>query len=208
MRRFLVFGGRTATIISGGACNALAALGNPFIAALMVTDRIRLVQGDITQVRADALVTAANEGLRGGGGVDGAIHAAAGPNLVAASMAQAPCPAGSARITDAFDLPSRYVIHAVGPIFSSLESHGPVLAATYESSLALAAHHQADSVAFPCISTGVYGFPQDAACEIAIATVFSWIKENDKPQIVIFCCFDAVNFARYQKRLRDLDIIT
>jgi O-acetyl-ADP-ribose deacetylase (regulator of RNase III) len=130
--------------------------------------RIELVLGDITQEAVDAVVTAANAGLRGGGGVDGAIHGAAGPQLLAACRPLAPCPAGSAVVTPAFDLaPVKWVIHAVGPIYSGPHD-ADVLASAYVSSLARADEVGARSVAFPSISTGVYGYPIDAAARVSV----------------------------------------
>ena len=172
-----------------------------------IKTRIRLIRGDITRIDADAIVTAANEGLCGGGGVDGAVHAAAGPELLVASMALAPCPAGAARITDAFNLSSRFVIHAVGPIFRDLDADSLVLAATYKSALSLAAEHHVGSVAFPCISTGAFGFPHDAARDIAIETVMEWLRTTDGPELVIFCCFEPHDFDRYEERLTEMGIV-
>ena len=172
-----------------------------------IEDRIRLVQGDITQLDVDAVVTAANEALRGGGGVDGAVHGAAGPELVRASLALAPCPAGEARITDGFQLAARHVIHAVGPIFDSLDRDSPTLAGAYRSSLALAAEHQLETIAFPCISTGAYGFPADPACQIAINAVIDWLRNNELPRMVTFCCFLPEDFRRYQDRLDELGLV-
>ena len=163
--------------------------------------RIQLVQGDITRVDADAIVTAANEGLRGGGGVDGAVHRAAGPELVEASLALAPCPAGEARITGGFNLNAKYVIHAVGPVFQNLEDDSATLASAYESALSLAAEYGANRIAFPCISTGVYGFPKREACRIAITTVTNWMKTHKLPECAIFCCFEQQDFALYQEEL-------
>ena len=166
--------------------------------------RIQLTLGDITLLEVDAIVTAANEALCGGGGVDGAVHDAAGSELVRASMAQAPCPAGEARVTDAFQLNVRMVIHAVGPIFRDLETDSKTLANAYRSSLSLAAENGAQSIAFPCISTGAFGFPADHACEIAVQTVSEWLQLNDRPVSVTFCCFEPQDHARYQERLRQL----
>jgi O-acetyl-ADP-ribose deacetylase (regulator of RNase III) len=130
--------------------------------------RIELVRGDITREAVDAIVTAANSQLRGGGGVDGAVHAAAGPQLLAACRPLAPCPAGSAVITPAFDLaPVQWVIHAVGPIYSG-PADAEVLASAYLSSLARADEVGATSVAFPSISTGVYGYPIEAAARVSV----------------------------------------
>ena len=173
----------------------------------VIESRIRLIHGDITRIDADAIVTAANSALRGGGGVDGAVHGAAGPELLAASLALAPCPAGEARITDGFKLTSRFVIHAVGPIFSDLDVDSLVLAAAYKSALSLAAEQRVKSVAFPCISTGVFGFPHDAACDIAIATVMEWLGTHPDPEKVIFCCFGTQDFDRYHERLEKLGVV-
>lgn len=169
--------------------------------------RIRLVHGDITTVDADAIVTAANEALCGGGGVDGAVHDASGPELVRASMALAPCPAGDARLTDGFDLGARFVIHAVGPRFRNLEADSPILARTYQSALSLAAEHALESVSIPCISTGAFGFPAQDACMIAIDTVHDWLRANDRPKVVIFCCYESQDFTRYRDRLNELGIL-
>ena len=170
-----------------------------------IQSRIQLIQGDITQVDADAIVTAANSALCGGGGVDGAVHRAAGPDLVEASMALAPCPAGEARITTGFALQAKYVIHAVGPVFSSLEKDSATLASAYRSSLQLAAENDVRRIAFPCISTGVYGFPLEPACDIAVSTVVDWLTENEKPEQVIFCTFGAQDYELYQRRLTALN---
>ncbi len=173
---------------------------------LELETRIRIVLGDITLVEAEAIVTAANRDLVGGGGVDGAVHDAAGPQLVAASRAVAPCPAGSARITGAFNLACRFVIHAVGPIFRDLDRDSPVLASCYNSALSLAAEHGIRSVAFPCISTGAYGFPHDGACDVAIDAVVGWLRTHDVPERVTFCCFEQPDFARYRERLTELGV--
>lgn len=169
--------------------------------ALPIQSRIKLFQGDITTLDCEVIVTAANEALCGGGGVDGAVHNAAGPELVRASTSLGPCPAGEARITDGFDLDAKFVIHAVGPIFRNLDHDKEILAEAYRSSLKLAATNDARSIAFPCISTGAFGFPVEPACEIAVETVVSWLHENDLPALVIFCCFEQDDFNRYEKRL-------
>ena len=170
--------------------------------------RIRLFLGDITSLDCDAIVTAANDVLCGGGGVDGAVHDAAGPELVRASMALAPCPAGDARITDAFNLGAKFVIHAVGPIFRDLDTDSVTLANAYSSSLSLAAENGTQSIAFPSISTGAFGFPADAACEIAIKTVTDWLRSNDSPLVVTFCCFQSDDYARYDLRLNELGLLS
>ena len=169
-----------------------------------IKSRIQLVQGDITQVDADAIVTAANSALAGGGGVDGAVHRAAGPELVKASLALAPCPAGEARITAGFQLKAMYVVHAVGPVFSDLDKDSATLASAYRTSLQLAVKHSVKRIAFPCISTGIYGFPLEPACEIAVSTVIEWLAQNEKPMQVIFCTFGTKDYQLYQHQLRKL----
>ena len=176
--------------------------------ATPIDSRIRLFLGDITSLDCDVIVTAANDALCGGGGVDGAVHDAAGPELVRASMALAPCPAGDAKITNGFDLNARFVIHAVGPIFHNLDTDSTTLMNAYDSSLSLAADHKLVSIAFPCISTGAFGFPADAACEIAIKTVVRWMRSNDLPQLVTFCCFQPDDHARYEERLIELGLLS
>ena len=173
-----------------------------------LASRIHLVIGDITRLAVDAIVTAANEALRGGGGVDGAVHRAAGPDLVAASRALAPCPAGSARITPGFNLDARYVIHAVGPVFRDLTEDKATLASAYHAALQLCIENDVDHIAFPCISTGVYGFPKDAACQIATDTVTRWLGQHAVPSAVTFCCFAAEDAELYRQRLAELGIET
>ena len=164
--------------------------------------RIQVHVGDITQLAVDAIVNAANESLMGGGGVDGAIHAAAGPELVVASRKLAPCPAGEARLTPGFQLSAKFVIHAVGPIYrDGLSREAEMLASTYRSALAIASHEQFASIAFPCISTGAYRFPQIQACEIATQTVAAWLSDNAWPRSVWFCCFERSDFELYSHRL-------
>jgi O-acetyl-ADP-ribose deacetylase (regulator of RNase III) len=168
---------------------------------------MRLCNGDITQLDVDAIVTAANESLLGGAGVDGAVHDAAGPELVANSRQLAPCPAGEARITPGFRLASSYVIHAVGPIYVDGESgETETLAATYRSALAIAAENGVRTIAFPCISTGAYAFPNRLACRTAIDTVIAWLRENELPEIVTFCCFETVDENLYTERLEEVGI--
>ena len=152
--------------------------------------QLRVVRGDITTCAVDAIVNAANESLLGGGGVDGAIHAAAGPELLEACRKLGGCPTGEARITKGFRLPARYVIHAVGPVWRG-GAHGEAerLASAYRSSLELAAAHRLESVAFPAISCGVYRFPLDAAAEIAVREVRDF-PATMPPSAVTFVCFD------------------
>lgn len=168
---------------------------------------IELHSGDITQLSVDAIVNAANELLIGGGGVDGAIHAAAGPELVDASQKLAPCPAGNARLTPGFHLRARFVIHAVGPIFrDGTQGESDVLAATYRAALEIADEHNFSSVAFPCISTGAYGFPQGDARDIAIHTCTDWLKQHEHPRTIVFCCFEPSDVLLYTERLNELGI--
>ena len=169
---------------------------------------IELHSGDITQLSVDAVVNAANELLIGGGGVDGAIHAAAGPELVETSKQLAPCPAGNARLTPGFKLNANFVIHAVGPVFHD-GTHGEfgTLADTYRAALQIADMREFDSVAFPCISTGAYSFPQDRACEIAIQTCVDWLNDHDGPKTIVFCCFEPSDTMLYTERLNELGIL-
>ncbi len=137
-----------------------------------MTGRIELLEGDITALAVDAIVNAANTTLLGGGGVDGAIHRAAGPELLAAARVLAPCPPGEARVTAGFRLPARWVVHTVGPVWRGGEAdEDAVLARAYRASLARAAEVDAQSVAFPCIATGAYGFPAERAARIALAVL-------------------------------------
>lgn len=159
--------------------------------------RVELVRGDITTQDVDAIVNAANTGLGGGGGVDGAIHRAAGPRLVEASRAQAPCPTGEARITPGFDLPARHVIHAVGPVWHGGGRGEPeLLAAAYRSSVALAVAHGLGSVAFPSISTGVYGYPVHLAAPVALDAVTA--ASGDDLDLARFVLFSDDVLAAYQ----------
>jgi O-acetyl-ADP-ribose deacetylase len=170
---------------------------------------IRVVQGDITQMPVDAIVNAANQGLIGGGGVDGAIHRAAGPELMVACRAVAPCPTGQARITRGFRLQARYVIHTAGPVYGDGQQGEPeLLESCYNSALRLAQENQIEHVAFPCISTGIYGFPQEQACWIAIAATQSWLREHRLPWNVTFCCFLNDDLELYRARLDRLGLLS
>jgi len=147
---------------------------------------------DITTLAVDAIVNAANSALAGGGGVDGAIHDAAGPQLLEACRPLAPCPTGQARITPGFALPARYVIHTVGPVWEGGHRHeAALLASCYRTSLELAIAHGVRSIAFPAISTGAFRFPLRDACAIAAATVRAFGAEQRAPAEVTFCMFDA-----------------
>lgn len=165
--------------------------------------RLRCLDGDLTALAVDAIVNAANRSLLGGGGVDGAIHRAAGPGLLQECRALGGCPTGEARLTGGHRLPARHVIHTVGPVWSG-GTHGEaeLLAACYRNSLALAAAHGLRSIAFACISTGVYGFPPEPAARIAIDSVRAALREHPLDE-VIFCCFLARDLALYQALLGD-----
>lgn len=155
-------------------------------------------QGDITRLEVDAIVNAANCSLLGGGGVDGAIHRAAGPELLEACRVFGGCPTGEARITPGFRLPARRVIHTPGPVWHGGHAgEDDLLADCYRNSLMLAAMHHCRSVAFPCISTGVYHFPAERAAAIAAATVRAW--PEILPELVIFCCFNDEARRIYEK---------
>ena len=172
---------------------------------LSLAGRLELVQGDLTRLDVDAIVNAANPSLLGGGGVDGAIHRAAGPRLLEACRPLGGCPTGEARITPGFELPARFVIHAVGPVWRGGEQgEAEALASAYRSSLGLARAQALDRVAFPSISTGVYGFPKPLACRIAVATVAEALRQHDRPGQVIFCVFSEEDRLLYQVELARL----
>ncbi|KAF2159583.1 hypothetical protein M409DRAFT_70906 [Zasmidium cellare ATCC 36951] len=159
-------------------------------------DKISIVRKDITKLETDAIVNAANESLLGGGGVDGAIHAAAGPDLLDECRELEGCDTGSAKITDAYELPCKKVIHAVGPVYGSAKRkglHAELLSGCYTKSLELAVENKCKSLAFSALSTGVYGYPSGEAAETAIQAVKGWLEENDKRaekiERVVFCQF-------------------
>ncbi len=169
---------------------------------MAAANRLKLVVGDITQLAVDAVVTAANEALCGGGGVDGAIHRAAGPALLEECLRIGHCPPGQARITKGYLLPARFIVHTVGPVWEG-GGYGEreILASCYRAALALAFDHGAQSIAFPCIATGVYGYPHDEACEVAVSEALTWIEAHALPRDVIFCCFGEQDAALYRARL-------
>ena len=162
---------------------------------------IQVIQGEITQQAVDAIVNAANTSLLGGGGVDGAIHRAGGLMLIAECRTLHGCKTGDAKLTKGYQLPARHVIHAVGPVWRG-GAHGEaeLLAGCYRRSLELATENDLTSLAFPNISTGIYGYPKDKAADVAIATVRQFLRQPTSVQTVIFVCFDAENYRLYQER--------
>jgi O-acetyl-ADP-ribose deacetylase (regulator of RNase III) len=169
-----------------------------------VRDRIELIEDDITTLRVDAIVNAANESLLGGGGVDGAIHRAAGPELLAACKRLGGCPTGEARITKGFDLPARHVIHTVGPVWHGGDAGEPdKLAQCYRRALGLAVGNNLATIAFPAVSTGVYGFPALEAARIAVETVADFLADDPRIEKVVFCCFGADCVAAYDAALAE-----
>lgn len=160
---------------------------------------ITIIQGDITKIKADAIVNAANKTLLGGGGVDGIIHQVAGQELLEECKTLHGCETGEAKITKGYNLPARYVIHTVGPIYGT--EHGQeavLLASCYHNSLKLAEHYNLRSIAFPALSTGAYRYPKDEACHIALRTVTDFIHDNpDVFDEVIFVLFDELDFNLY-----------
>lgn len=166
--------------------------------------RMRVVEGDITRLAVDAIVNAANSELRRGGGVCGAIHRAAGPELEAACLQLGRCPTGDARITAGYRLPARHVIHTVGPVWQGGGANEEAqLASCYRRSLELAARHGLKSVAFPAISTGIFGFPPERAAPIAVRTVATFLDGHPEME-AIFCCFGRDSAALHERALAEL----
>jgi O-acetyl-ADP-ribose deacetylase (regulator of RNase III) len=167
--------------------------------------KLRALQGDITTLALDAIVNAANPSLLGGGGVDGAIHRAAGPELVAECRLLGGCPTGEARITRGYRLPARHVVHTVGPVWRGGRHGEPaLLASCYRASLELAHRQGCETIAFPCISTGIYGYPFEDAARLALATVREAMAMQAGWREVVFCCFSAGDHRFYEQLLLEV----
>ncbi len=166
--------------------------------------KIEVLKGDITQLQVDAIVNAANESLLGGGGVDGAIHRAAGTDLLDTCRGLGGCPTGAAKITKGYKLSAKYIIHTVGPIWSGGDNaEAALLASCYRNSLNLAVNHQVKTIAFPAISCGVYGYPHEEACAIALCEIRNFLASRYGSQIkkIILVCFDAVIYETYKQMI-------
>jgi len=171
----------------------------------MISERVIVVEGDITKQEVDAIVNAANSTLLGGGGVDGAIHRAAGPRLVEECRRLGGCPTGEAKITKGYNLPAKWVIHTVGPVWGGGARHeDELLASCYRTSLELAVEMGIRTIAFPAISTGVYGFPLERATAIAVREVSSFLEKNPALEKVVFVCFGKYTYERYLNAAKDM----
>ena len=169
-----------------------------------ILDKLEVTQGDITKLAVDAIVNAANSSLLGGGGVDGAIHRVAGPELLKECRTLDGCPTGEARITKGYALAARHVIHTVGPVYSGKTQEIMLLTGCYQNSLKLAVENNIHSLAFPAISCGVYGYPIEEACKIAINTACGFLKNNPTIEKVIFMLFSPGDLKVYEKYLQSL----
>ncbi len=171
-----------------------------------MTRELRAIHGNITTLAVDAIVNAANSSLLGGGGVDGAIHHAAGPDLVHACRLLGGCKTGDAKITAGFRLPTKHIIHTVGPVWRGGDQGEPeLLASCYRRSMELAGASGATSLAFPSISTGIYGYPIALAARVAIETVQANLPRHPSLTDIVFCCFSAADLAVYEEALRNDD---
>ena len=169
--------------------------------------QIEIVQGDITRMDVDVIVNAANQSLLGGGGVDGAIHRAAGPQLLEECRALGGCATGEAKITSAYNLPARFVIHTVGPVWHGGDrNEDNLLASCYQNSLQLAQGHQVRSIAFPSISTGVYRFPIERASRIALRVIMEHVDSQDNPPRIVIACFSGHDLDVYRKTYQKLAV--
>lgn len=171
----------------------------------MIKEKIEIIKGDITRIQADAIVNAANSSLLGGGGVDGAIHRAAGKELLHECRLLHGCKTGQAKITKGYNLPAKFVIHTVGPVWNGGTHNEPtLLKSCYENSLDLAVKNNCSSIAFPAISTGIYRYPFEEATTIAIKTTIEFLKQNNFPEKVIFVCFSEEMSNIYRKTLDEI----
>ncbi len=166
--------------------------------------RLVLTRGDITRETVDVIVNAANASLMGGGGVDGAIHRAAGPKLLEECRSIGGCPTGEARITGGYNLAARHVIHTVGPVYSGKPRDSQLLTSCYLNSLKLAVENEVATIAFPAISCGVYGYPIEDACKIAVDTSYAFLKANASLEKIIFVQFSPEDYAVYQAYLESI----
>ena len=169
-----------------------------------ILDKIEIRQGDITKLDVDAIVNAANKSLLGGGGVDGAIHRAAGPELLNECRTLGGCPTGEARITGGYNLPVRFVIHTVGPVYSGKPRDSQLLTNCYANSLKLAAENNVKSIAFPAISCGVYGYPIEDACKIALDATCNFVKSNPGIEKAIFILFSDADLSIYNDYVKSI----
>jgi O-acetyl-ADP-ribose deacetylase (regulator of RNase III) len=170
-----------------------------------MSDRLKIMVGDITQLAVDAIVNAANPSLLGGGGVDGAIHRAAGPALLEECRGLGGCATGEAKITRGYLLPARWVIHTVGPVWhGGHQGEDDLLVRCYQSCLALVEAHALQTVAFPAISTGAYGFPIDRAAQIAVRQIHRFLTRPEAAEQITVVCFDEANHAAYRQALQEL----
>jgi O-acetyl-ADP-ribose deacetylase len=168
-------------------------------------DRVSVIEGDITKVKVDAIVNAANNSLLGGGGVDGAIHRGAGPGLLEECRKLNGCPTGEAKITGGYNLPARWVIHTVGPVWrGGGQGEEQLLACCYRSCFALTGQYPITTIAFPAISTGVYGFPVELACKIATAEIKNFLAQNTLFQEVVLVCFEKRTYHNYLAAINEL----
>ena len=179
-----------------------------FFIFVRLMSKIEIIKGDITKIKVDAIVNAANSSLMGGGGVDGAIHRAGGPAILEECRKiiakQGSCRTGEAVITTGGNLPAKFVIHTVGPVWNNgKKNEANLLAACYQNSLKLAVKHSLSSIAFPNISTGIYGYPKKEAAEIAVNTVVLYLKQDTFISKVYFVCFDEENYQLYKSLIKD-----